>query len=238
MITVGICDDDATARADIRKLCELQAYREDVEVRFLEFSCAESLLIDYPDSLDIVFLDVIMGEMSGVEASHEVRRHDTNVMLVFMSNYAQYALDGYAVRAYRYLLKPVNPYQFGIEMEGVFHSLDEEKEARFVVRNDEGLFAIIPKDTRYIETMGGKNIRFKILDSEVTCRGTLKQWEGKLASHGFFRCHNAVLVNLAFIESVLANGTVVLLNGEKLPVSRHRRKDLMESLSAFVRGRI
>lgn len=93
--------------------------------------------------------------------------------------------------------------------------------------------ALKRREIAYIETGASKNVIFHTTARAIANRSSLGRWEGELAEDGFFRIHSAYLVNLAFVRSI--EGTeVVLTTGERLPVSKHRRRELMAAFAAHV----
>jgi len=238
LITICICDDDGVSRELVKNLCTKMMDEQGLEGRFFEYKNAESFVMGCPSNPDILFLDVIMGKMTGIEAAKEIRKENTAVTIVFMSNYATYAVEGYSVQAYRYLLKPIVGQRFHDEMFDVFERLAMRRRNVFTVKNEQGTFAIDPGKVIYVETSGSKTVCLHTVDGQVNCRDSLKKWDNAFTGMGFFRCHSAYLVNLAYVQEVLANDVLKLSGGETLAVSRHRRAKLIEALAESVSGRL
>ena len=108
MLRIGICDDTAAARENLRLLC-LKHFRLE-EPEFFEFSTGDGAvrwLKGHPGALDLLFLDIEMPGRSGMEAAEAIRAFDREVLLAFVTGYTDYVYDGYAVGAMGYLVKPV-----------------------------------------------------------------------------------------------------------------------------------
>ncbi|MCH4184473.1 MAG: LytTR family DNA-binding domain-containing protein [Eggerthellaceae bacterium] len=239
MLSICLCDDDAASRKDVRELCEKITKELHVEGKYYEFSNAEALLVGCPPSPDIIFLDVIMGQLTGIDAAREIRKEDTSVTIVFMSNYATYAVEGYSVQAYRYLLKPVVEQRFRNELTDVFKDLSMRQRNTFTIRNEEGVFAVNPGKVMYIETKGNKNVCFNTTSGQhILCRGTMKHWDDAFEEFGFFRCHSAYLVNLAYVDEICSSDYLLLRDGSQIAVSRRRKTKLVKALTDYVSRRL
>lgn len=109
MLRIGICDDEITARDTLRLSLERLLKEDDGKVIY-DFSSGEGIvnwLTKHSGELDLLFLDVELGGISGMEAAKQIRQQDTNLMLVFVTGYSDFVFDGYAVGAMDYLVKPI-----------------------------------------------------------------------------------------------------------------------------------
>ena len=114
MLRIGICDDLADARLVLRSLLERILENRKIQGQFFEFSSGETLLRWYDHhagELDIIFLDMELHEIDGMETARRLRNADTGLQLVFVTGYADHVFDGYSVGALGYLLKPPKPEQ-------------------------------------------------------------------------------------------------------------------------------
>ena len=114
MLRIAICDDIYDARLTLRSALERALERQGIRGRFWEFSSGEGLLRwleRHAGELDLVFLDLEMGELSGMETARRLRGADPGLQLVFVTAYADQVFDGYSVGALGYLLKPPKPEQ-------------------------------------------------------------------------------------------------------------------------------
>ena len=114
MLRIGICDDIYDARLVLRSALERVLEARKVQGQFYEFSSGEGLLRwleGHAGELDIVFLDMEMGELDGMETARRLRAADDGLQLVFVTGYADHVFDGYSVGALGYLLKPPKPEQ-------------------------------------------------------------------------------------------------------------------------------
>ena len=112
MLRIAICDDIYDARLQLRANLERLLEHRGTEAVFSEFSTGEALLRwmhTHAGEVDLIFLDMKMGELSGMETAHRLRQADASVQLVFVTSYTDYVFDGYSVGALGYLIKPSKP---------------------------------------------------------------------------------------------------------------------------------
>ena len=110
MIKVVLCDDEKKQRNTIKKYLDEICKEVNIEYVLLEFESGEKLLKEYPSDIDLAILDIQMDRLNGMDTAREIRKFDTNVDIIFITADSSFMQDGYEVRAYRYLLKPVRYY--------------------------------------------------------------------------------------------------------------------------------
>ena len=231
MLQIAICDDEPAFCQQVAEYSEILAKSMEIPVSVSTYTMPMDLLSQ--SSLpDVLFLDIQMGEYNGIEIAREIRKRSSNLVLIFMTNYIQYAVDGYTVQAYRYLLKPITYTQFCDEVRDVF-TLRRKKEPH-LIHTASGDYFLAAEDIRYIETSYGKKLLIHSNHGVLETNGTLSPWETKLGEN-FFRVHNSFLVNLKDIRK-LETTSILLSGGELIPVSRHRRNALQSALMSFVRN--
>ncbi len=228
MLRIAVCDDSSSDIASVVKHLKRLEQELSIQMEIAVFQSAESLLVAYPQHADMLILDVQMGKMSGIELARTIRRQDKTVSIIFMSNYLQYAVEGYSVNAFRYLLKPLNQTQFDYEVRDLLVSLERDKQKTILLKTRSAQYAASPQDILYIETLPKKHLRFHFQNDHMDIPGLIGTWETWLASQEFFRAHNAYLINLSYVRKIDGD-CVIITNGETLPVSRRRKKELCDA---------
>ena len=220
MLRIGICDDVYDARLVLRSALERVLEARHVQGQFWEFSSGEGLLRwleSHVGELDIVFLDMEMGELDGMETARRLRAADGGLQLVFVTGYADHVFDGYSVGALGYLLKPPKAEQLEEVLDRAQGALVRELDRAYICRSG---------DTHYRIPM--VNILYFVSDRrQVTCvtEGREYTFYGKLDAvatevrDGFVRIHQRYLVRAEAVDR-MEGGEVVLRNGTRLPVSR------------------
>lgn len=230
MLRIGICDDSAEARIALRAALERALDRRKGEGTFFEFSSGEGLLRwleKHAGELDMVFLDIEMGELDGMETARRLRAADEGLQLVFVTGYTDYVFDGYSVGALGYLMKPPRP-------ERLDEVLDRGLEAR--LRDEEKMFLCRSGETVY--RIPRKTIRYFLSDRrQVTCVAAARTYVfyGKLdeveraVGEGFVRIHQRYLVRCASVDRL--EGSWVFIGEEALPISRACRAAALAALA-------
>lgn len=230
MLRIGICDDSTEARQTLKSHIERILENRAVECAIFDFSSGEGLLgwMDkHAGELDLVFLDIEMGGMNGMEAAKALRVSDDSLLLVFVTGFTDYVFDGYSVGALGYLVKPPQPGQIGEVLDRALGALFHEAEKVFLCRNAEGLYRIPKKSIRYfysdrrLVTCVAENRRYTFyarLDDVAESVGS-----------SFVRIHQRYLVRAAAADRV--EGGNIVLGDEVLPVSRAYQKAALAAIA-------
>ena len=234
-IKIAICDDEYIHRKILLKYVKRLFLSESYEV--LEFSSGENLLRDYPEELDILLLDIQMLGINGIETAKKIRLFDTNVTIVFTTAISDFMQEGYEVRAFRYLLKPIKYNDFSKHLIQCKKEVLSNKEKCISIKEiDEGKNIIIPVNSiLYIEM----ECRITLIHTDnkiYKTREPIKKFENDLKEFLFYRCHRAYLINLYKINSIGKN-TVVIKDNEIL-VSRYKVKELKMKITDILGGLI
>ena len=233
MITIALIDDDD---ADARVTASMiDRYFDGDASRYAvtRFADGDSLLRDFKASFDLMFLDVEMPGTDGVTVARRLRVVDDQTVLVFTTKMAQYAVEGYDVDAIGYLLKPLNYYAFAIKMRKAEDIVARRRSVTVPLTVGSETVFVPSADIRYVEVLDhallyhtGEGIR-KVWAS-------LKDAAETLEPVGFVPVSRYCLVNLEWVRAV--HGDDVDVDGERVRVSRSRRKSLMQALAAYHGG--
>ncbi len=203
------------------------------EIQCQHFKSSVSFLSSYQPIWDLLLLDIEMPNMNGLMLAHKVREIDQNVLLIFITKVAKYAMAGYEVAALDYVLKPVNYYAFFMKLRRVL-SLLETKQKNHLIIQGNGFVRKIPVETiRYIDVLG-HTISYHTPQGIISSTGakSIRKLESELLPDGFCKCNQCYLVNLRYVQSV-EKDTAVLTDGECLNISRNRKKPFMQALLDF-----
>ncbi|MCI8401457.1 MAG: response regulator transcription factor [Lachnospiraceae bacterium] len=230
-MNIVVCDDDAGARMQMKEyLCRFEKeHNTELTLRFYE--SGEAFLSDYPEKMDILFLDIRMYQVSGMDIARRIRDFDDELCIIFISNMTQYALEGYRVHAFDFLVKPFGYRTFEREMALAVRRAEGQKNDSITIKNDDGVFRLFLREILYVET-GDHRLLVHGREKDLYCYVTMGQLEKKLGEKGFFRCHQSFLINLAYVEE-LGKDSVTMRDGACMPVSRHRRKELLQAMTRY-----
>ena len=184
-------------------------------------------------SFDIVFLDVEMPHLNGIETARNFRKRDKMAVLVFITNMAQYAIHGYEVDAIEYMVKPVEYYNFSDKMEKALRFVKRDQEKTLLLHGQE-VTARIPVSGIYYMEKERNYILFHTKEGNFRERGSMGEMEEKLAGSGFSRCITGCLVNLRYISKMSKDA--VWVGNRCLPISRSQRKQFAKDFADFLGG--
>ena len=221
---IAVCDDSREDREALRAL--LEACGHDFEIR--EYSLGTELYADmeYVRECGIVFLDINMEGMDGLEAAGRIKAECPKVHIVLVTAYVNYALDGYKVKASRFLLKD------DLEQtlpECVDDILREEQVVEFPFV--EGNVRLRVDDIIYIETSRHKNVFYTAGQSYSIYR-KMDELEAELAGMGFVRVHQSFLINMRYVVK-LSSYIMALTTGKEISVPKSRYPQVKRQYMLF-----
>ena len=108
MISIGICDDELHYRLNIKETLDKILTSYPINYKLYEFSSGEDVLNNYPKDLDILIMDIQMKSINGMDVARKIREFDENLEIIFMTSFTEFMQEGYEVKAYRYILKPIS----------------------------------------------------------------------------------------------------------------------------------
>lgn len=234
MYRIAICDDEASIRERLKSYLGRYAQEGGEEFEVTEFSSANDLLKEYPAGIDLLLLDIYMGGVDGMEAAREIRTFDPEVCIIFITTMYQRAIDGYAVRAFGFIKKPVSYAELQHELTCALKQIERNRDQeQFITLRSSGTTHRLPVSRiSYCEV---KNHDMLIcVDGAVTAyRCPMKELEDQLLPHGFLRCHASYLVNARHIRSV-EQTQIILKDGTQVPISQRKRKEFLMALSEYI----
>ena len=233
MIHIAIVEDDPEVRE------QLVGYVRRYERQFgrmfdlTTFSDGDEIVSDYRAVYDIILLDIEMQRMDGMTAAEAIRKVDKDVILIFITNMAQFAIRGYAVDALDYVLKPVPYFAFSQQLQKAVDRL-RKRQTVFLTVPVEGGLRRIDVSALYYLASEGHSVRFYTEYGDFSAPGSLKSYEEKLAGQPFARCNSGYIVNLAQVLAVQQN--TVQVGPHHLQISRPRKKAFLEALTDYIGG--
>ncbi|WP_300821255.1 LytTR family DNA-binding domain-containing protein [uncultured Oscillibacter sp.] len=235
MIKFAICDDEplmaqelAGHLADYMKENLITAYSVS------SFSDGRALL-DAVDRFDVIFLDIQMEQPDGMETAKLLRRRGDHSLLVFVTVLKELVFDAFQVEAYDYLLKPLDRARFKQTMERVLRSLDRKTAEDIVIQRGTGCEVVLLSDIVYCEVLGRKIYLHKHDGTVSDYYDKLEDLERRVDGR-FFKCHRSFLVNLDYVRGC-QDGQVLLAQGERIPASRLRERELTQALLRYMKER-
>lgn len=233
MLRVAVVEDDLDMNELIQSyICQYQQDHQ-LQIDIAVFQNGREIAERYNPVYDVILLDIEMPEMDGMEAARRIREQDPDVVLMFITNIAQYAVDGYSVGALDFVLKPLDYYGFSLRLT---RAIDRAKR----LTGDRILLAMpgrsVALDVRgiYYADIHNHMLCYHTDQGDFVLRGTMKAAEEQLIPHHFAKCSYWYLVNLRHVTEVRKDTVVVA--GAELEISRRNRSAFLTALTNYVGG--
>ncbi len=231
MVRIAVCEDESEALELFKSNLERYTSEYGVEFNISHFCNALTFLENYKPVYDIVFMDIKMPDMDGLTAAKELRKLDPSVILIFLTNLAQYAVNGYEVNALDFIIKPISYYTLVLKLERALDRLSSENNVEIAVSMDDIVVKIRAVDIIFIEVQG-HNLVFHTTKGEYKSYGSLKKIEEKLSAADFVRCNACYLVNLKYVTAI--KGTTAYLGSTELHISHSKRKEFVRLVNNYM----
>lgn len=225
-----ICDDNPADIDYVTGLVGDWKRQTGTGVEILSFPSAEALLFAWEENrdMDILLLDIEMGEMSGVKLARRLRRDGAQMQIVFITGYMDYIAEGYDVEALHYLLKPVTGERLGQVLNRAMERIKTREHMLWLALQD-GVVRLSVYEIRYLEVM--RNYTTVHGTEDYSVKRSLNDLESEL-DESFYRIHRSFIVNLRFVKRITRT-EVILKDGTALPLSRKRYEGLNQALIAY-----
>jgi DNA-binding LytR/AlgR family response regulator len=231
-----ICEDEKKYTEQLIGYINEWANAKNILVKIFTHIAAEKFLYEWDDGedYDVLFLDIKMGSMTGMELAEIIRKTNKDVAIVFATSMKEYALQGYSVDAMQFLLKPVRKEDCFACLEKVYQS---DRIKKYFLFNDlEKTFRIPHDDIIYIEKFR-HNADIVTVKEKYTFRKTMAQLLGELDDVLFLQCHKSYILNIRHMES-LYNNFAVMSNDSEVPVSKNMIKEVHERFYKYNVNRV
>lgn len=234
-IRIAIVEDETKA-SDLLKSYILQYGRETgMTFAITQFSDAVGLLERYSPDYDIVFMDIQMPYLNGMEAAYRLRTVDQKVILIFTTSLAQYAVKGYDVDALSYLVKPFSYFEFSMKLAKAVKRVPNIESNYFTLHTKAGIIRLSETEIRYVEIRGHKT-DYHAIAGTYSHYSTLKIVEEKLSKELFARCNNCYLVNLFYVKRI-EDSKCILDDGTELAISHPKKQKFLSAWKDFCDNR-
>lgn len=233
MLQVAIVEDQESERKIMRDCLDYLSAQENVQFNIREFSSGLAFLGNFEPVYDIVLMDIEMPGMDGMAAARAMRKIDSSVILVFVTSFSQYAVQGYDVDALSFIVKPVNKYDFAMKMSRAIARTTKRLGDTVTVRTDRESFVIRASDIRYLD-VSGHYVVYHTTEGDLMEYTTLKDAEKKIGKDYFVRCNRWNLINLRYVTEI--RNDTVYIRDEAMPISRSQKKAFLTAFADFMGG--
>lgn len=231
---IALVDDDVELTRQLAGQIARYAQERGIHLESRCFSSADDFLAHYRSQFDIVFLDIEMQGTDGMTAAEKLRRVDQNVVLLFVTNMAQYAVRGYEVQALDYLLKPV-PYDTLVyKLQRAIAQVQRQERNAILLQSGADRYGVDTREILYFESQR-HTLLCHTQRQVFSMRSTMKAAQAQVAGLPFAKCNSCYLVNLAFVEAVEGH-RLTLTTGQQLDISRGRKAEFLSAYARYLGG--
>ncbi len=232
---IAIAEDEKQYSEQLQELLKRFGAESQIEIQLFPFSSGTELMEHFRGGWDMILLDVDMPTMNGIDTARAIRQLDPEVLIIFITNLAQYALNGYEVQAFDYMIKPVSYPALAMKLKLAQRILQKNGDRSITLNREGELFRVPLLHLYYVEIYGHRLCYHTMeRDIEINSTQTLSDLEQEFRSDGFVRCHKSVLVNSRYVDHI--RGCVLTVAGREIPISKNRRSEVLKELLACAKG--
>lgn len=224
---IAVVEDEKAVREYLCSLIKRQAPK----CRLQAYAAGEELLVS-GRRFDIVFLDVRLGGMDGIEAARRLRERQEETILIFLTGLKAYVFDALDLYAFHYLLKPVDEQKFAKVLERALREAARKKERREIFIKTRNL-TLDQADILYIESIR-KKVEIHTARENIKIYASMEELEGQLGEE-FYRCHRAYLVNMAHIAQY-SSDSITLANGESVYLAKKKYGEFVKAYMWYLQN--
>ncbi|MPM32316.1 Transcriptional regulatory protein YpdB [bioreactor metagenome] len=229
MFKIAICDDDNKVRDELKK--HLEEYKGD-NTAITSYCCGEDLLKE-KRHFDLIFLDISMTGMDGIETARVIRAYDKNVKIIYLTSFTDYTNLAFEVHAFGYLHKPINREQIFKQLyEALAYRLEAEGENSIEFITSEGVVRLSPRDIYYFEYLN-RRVIVKTTQVNYCIKEKITVIADTMAKYNFRAPHKSFVVNLLYVKAIKGYD-IYLMDGSIVPLSQKKSTEFRENFNIFL----
>jgi DNA-binding LytR/AlgR family response regulator len=228
IIRIAICEDEEEQQNILKSHLDIIFKESKYDYELFVFCSGEELMENYPREIDIFLLDIYMGEINGIEVAKNIRKIDQDCEIIFITFFHGHVREGYEVRAYRYLTKPVEFLELKKHLLSCIEKIVESKNNELIVFDEDNVYKISINSILYTQNLKNDMV-IHTLKREFKIKNKIELIEEKLLKYSFIKCKKNYIINLKYICSAKEN-VIELINGETIPFNKKNVKDLQEKI--------
>lgn len=231
MLEIAIVEDEEDYRNVLHEYLKRYEQETGEKIHVSNFTDGDEIVENYTARYDIILMDIEMQFMNGMDAAHKIRQQDKAVIIIFITNMAQYAIQGYAVDALDYVLKPISYFAFSQRLQRAIGRMKKREEHYIHIVSKSGVNKVTVSEIGWIESQGHHLIYHAKDQVYESTLNSMKEIEDELKDYGFFRCNKGYLVNLSHVKAI-RDGWAILTNGQVM-ISRAKKAEFQKALTTY-----
>lgn len=231
---IAICDDEICFGQKLRVLLTQWATKNDLSLTLYQYTNGDDLLAALQiTSMDLIFLDIIMPLLNGMDTARELRNAGMTAPIIFLTSSKDFALESYEVKAFNYLLKPVSTLRLFSVLDDFLKNFEASEET-FTAHTSDGFCKITLNDVDYLEAQNKQVLVYLSDGTVMKIRELFSKCEGVFTPEkGFFKCHRSYIVNLSHIKQ-FTRTLITTSVSSSVPISRSTYSAFKDAYFAYM----
>jgi len=235
-VKIAVCEDNAEDRSLICDYIQDYMTRHSYDAEVIPFTDGESLLEAFPsECFELLFLDILLPGMSGIDTARTIREMDQHCKLMFITTSPDYMAESFTVQTSDYVIKPIKRENMDRTMTAFYETLEKNSRKIVVPVGRGGSVSLAVAKIEYIEAFGKLTV-FSMHDSVVETQLAISEVEELLSNEPFLRCHRSYIINMNHVKDILED-CFLMKNGGTVPLPTRNRRQLRLRVTGFLAGR-
>ena len=233
MVKIAICDDE---KIEITLLTELlQSYYEnECEI---DFFCSGKKLLESGKHYEIYFLDINIGDISGITVAEKIRKEDVRAVIVFVTNYGDFHQRAFTVHAFEYVVKPIKKKRLYKILDEIHRYRKEDcQNKKLCFKGEQGSIRVKAGDICYFE-FADRKIKMVLDDRVVWLKGTIREIENLMEKYDFVLPHKAFVVNMRKMDEIKTYD-IVMSNGDIIPIAQKKASGFRKRFESYLYSQV
>lgn len=233
MYHIAIVEDEVAFRQQLTEYLTQYQNENNLEFKISEFSDGAEILERYQSDYDVILLDIEMPKINGMDAARQIRMQDDNVVLMFITNMASYAIHGYEVGALDFVMKPISYYTFSMKLTRALKRAKQQEQKSLLLPLSDGVKKLELSEIYFIEGQS-RMLYYHTATGDYVVKGTMQNAEKTMEEFPFAKCNHWYLVNLMHVKEVRKN--MVVVGPFELEISRRNKTAFLKALTEYMGG--
>lgn len=234
MFNICILDDQNTEAVHVKKIILPYFEQREMEIGRIDIFTDGISLLSSKQTWDMLFLDIEVGEENGIQIAKQLRMRLPDIIIIVVTSFVKYSIEGYKINAARYILKPVVPSLLYSELDEILEDYEEEACILGYIGDQE--YYLKKKDIYYFESYGRK-VQFHTAKEVYLNKENVSHWANRVDPTIFVECYKGIYVHARYIKH-MGRETLTLDNNQKLPLARRRIEAVRKVWMAYQEKRI
>jgi len=234
MLKIAVCEDIILERLDIIKKIKSALIKLSCSFDVEQFTSGEQLL-NYNGYFDVIFLDIKLKNLSGIDTAKELRKTNIKSKIIFVTSFKEYVFEAFDVCAFHYLLKPVSEEKISSILSKILYEVpsDDLNNLYIIIKKGKDTIKIL-LDKIYFFEVQNRIISIHTKDSTIEYYNKISNIEASIPKNNFFRCHRSYIVNLKYVKR-FCKTEILLDNDEKILLSKNKYSEFSEAFLKYLK---